>query len=179
MKLVLLDRDGVINFNSDVYIKSPQEWQPIPGSLNAIARLKKADYTIMVATNQSGLARGLYDENTLNDIHKKMQDMLTLEGGSIDRIVYCPHGPNEGCECRKPQPGLLLKIAKELRINLQGVPMIGDSLRDIQAALKVGANPMLVRTGYGIRTLNSGELPADIPVFENLAAAADFLLEIN
>ena len=176
MKLVILDRDGVINADSDRYIKSPQEWQPIPGSLAAIARLHRAGWRIIVATNQSGVARGLFDLDTLMRIHEKMHRAVRDAGGLIDAVFFCPHVPDDACECRKPRPGLLVDIASRLRIELSGVPAIGDSLRDLQAARAAGATPILVRTGKGMQTLTEPGLDPDIPVFRDLADAVDDLL---
>jgi D-glycero-D-manno-heptose 1,7-bisphosphate phosphatase len=178
MKLIILDRDGVINEDSDAYIKSPQEFIPLPGSLEAIARLKKAGYTIAVATNQSGIARGYFDEAALAAMHEKLAQLLDQYGGAIDYIAYCPHGPDDQCSCRKPLPGLLNEIREHFKTDLHDVPMIGDSLRDIQAAQSVGGNPILVKTGKGERTLKTA--PAElnhVPVFENLANAVDAILE--
>ncbi len=177
MRLVILDRDGVINEDSDDYIKSPAEWRPLPGSLEAIARLNRNGYRVVVATNQSGIARGLFDLPTLTAIHEKMHRALVEQGGLIEAVFFCPHGPDDECACRKPRPGLLLDIAERLQIRLAGVPAIGDSLRDVQAARAAGAFPILVRTGKGNRTLASGsdEL-AGVPVFSDLAGAADALL---
>lgn len=176
MKLVILDRDGVINEDSDNYIKSVDEWKPIPGSLEAIARLKQADYKVVVATNQSGVARGLFGFDTLNRMHNKMLKMLADVGGSIDAIFFCPHLPEEDCLCRKPKPGLMHDIAKRFDVDLTGVPAIGDALRDIQAAQQVNAAPMLVRTGKGERTLAKGQGLEGVPVFDNLAQAVDHIL---
>lgn len=176
MRLVILDRDGVINEDSDAYIKSPEEWIPIPGSLEAIARLNRADYRVIVATNQSGIARGLFTLDTLNRIHEKMNRALADIGASLDAVFYCPHGPEDQCACRKPLPGLLHDIERRLNVSLQGVPAIGDSMRDLQAAVTVGAAPILVLTGKGRRTLAKLDILAGVPVFEDLAAAVDALL---
>lgn len=177
MKLIILDRDGVINEDSDDYIKSPEEFIPIPGSLEAIARLNHADYTVMVATNQSGIARGLFDIDTLNRMHDKLRRLLNTCGGHIDGIVFCPHAPDVGCDCRKPQPGMLHEIALRLDVSLRGVPFIGDSLKDIQTAQSVSAYPILVKTGKGEETLATGCVSQDIPVFDNLASCIDAILE--
>lgn len=176
MKLIILDRDGVINEDSDEYIKSPDEFIPIPGSLPAIARLKQNGYTVVVATNQAGIGRGLFDMGTLNAIHEKLHRELGRVGGSLDGIFFCPHHPEDGCECRKPKPGLLIEIARRFEVDLSGVPVVGDSLRDIEAARDVGARPVLVRTGKGLRTLqaHSAEL-RDVDVYDNLALAVDAL----
>lgn len=176
MRLIILDRDGVINEDSDAYIKAPEEWIPIPGSTEAIARLNRADYRVVVATNQSGIARGLFDLETLANIHAKMLRMVTQAGGRIDSIFFCPHGPNDGCNCRKPKPGLLLEIAKRLGVSLNGVPAVGDSLRDLQAAQRGGALPILVRTGKGRETLEREEVPDDVPIFDDLSRFVDYLL---
>lgn len=177
MKLIILDRDGVINKDSDAYIKSPDEFIPLPGSLEAIARLKQAGYTIAVATNQSGIARGYYDETTLAAMHEKLAHLLDEKGGGVDYIAYCPHGPDDNCTCRKPLPGLLYEIRDHFKTDLTDVPMIGDSLRDIQAARTVGGYPILVKTGKGENTLAkvSDEL-TDVPVYSDLATAVDALL---
>lgn len=177
MKLIILDRDGVINEDSDDYIKAPEEFVPIPGSLEAITRLNQAGYRVVVATNQSGVARGYFTLDTLDRIHAKLQRSLSAVGGHVDAIVYCPHGPDQGCECRKPRPGMLVEIAARLGTALSGVPAVGDSLRDVEAALAAGATPILVRTGKGERTLkaSASEL-GKVPVYEDLAAAVDHLL---
>lgn len=176
MKLIILDRDGVINEDSDEYIKSPQEWIPIPGSLEAIARLNKANYRVVVATNQSGIARGYIDLGTLNAMHRKMNDLLAQLGGQVDGVFFCPHGPNDDCNCRKPKTGLFQQIAKRMNSSLTGVPAVGDSLRDLQAAWGAGAEPYLVLTGKGRRVLGSKQLPKGTPVFADLAAIVEALL---
>ncbi|MBL8479709.1 MAG: D-glycero-beta-D-manno-heptose 1,7-bisphosphate 7-phosphatase [Sterolibacteriaceae bacterium] len=172
MKLVILDRDGVINHDSDQYIKSPDEWRPIPGSLAAIARLNQAGYRVVVATNQSGVGRGLFETDTLIAIHDKMLKALTQVGGRIDAIFFCPHTNADNCDCRKPKPGLFKEIAGRYNVDLTGVPAIGDSLRDLQVAAAVGAQPMLVLTGKGRKTVDDPALPPDTLVFPDLAAAA-------
>ena len=144
-----LDRDGVINIDSALYIKSPAEWKALPGSLEAIARLNQAGYKVVVATNQSGIGRGLFDMDTLNAMHEKMHKGLAAVGGRVDAIFYCPHTADEGCSCRKPKPGMFERIAKLYNQDLTGVPAIGDSLRDLQAASALGCAPILVRTGKG------------------------------
>lgn len=176
MSLIILDRDGVINYDSDDYIKSPEEWSPIPGSLEAIARLTRAGYRIAVATNQSGVARGLFDSNTLLRIHDKMCRSAAAAGGDIAAIFFCPHGPEEACTCRKPQPGLLRQIAAHFNVELGGVPAVGDSLRDVQAARAVGARPILVRTGNGEKTAARGEGLDGVAIYSDLAAVVDALL---
>lgn len=176
MKLIILDRDGVINFDSEHYIKSPDEFHLIPGSLDAIAQLNKLGHTIAIATNQSGVARGLYDEITLKAIHEKLTTHLKQAGGEIDYIAYCPHHPDEQCHCRKPEPGLLEQISKHYNINLKGVPFIGDTFRDLTAGLAVGCKPILVKTGNGLMTIeNHAEQLEDIEIFDNLKQYADSL----
>ncbi len=177
-KLIILDRDGVINEDSDDYIKSPEEFVPLPGSLDAIARLKQAGWAVAVATNQSGIGRGYYDEATLAAMHDKLARLLQAKGGAVDYIAWCPHKPDDDCACRKPKAGLYEQIAEHFGVDLAGVPVIGDSFRDLQAALAVGARPILVRTGKGERTLatHAGELDG-IPVHTDLATAVDFLLQ--
>ena len=177
MKLVILDRDGVINHDSASYIKSPDEWKPIAGSLEAIALLNQAGYRVLVATNQSGIGRGLFDMATLNAIHDKMHRALSLVGGRVDGIFYCPHAQDAGCACRKPRPGLLDEIAKRFGVSLDGVPFIGDSLRDLQAGAAVGAQPVLVLTGKGKKTRKDGDLPEGTVVHADLAEAVRSLLQ--
>ncbi len=177
MKFVILDRDGVINFDSDQFIKSPEEWRPIPGSLEAIARLNQAGFRVVVASNQSGVGRGLFDMATLNAIHAKMHKLVAQAGGRIDAVFFCPHAADSKCACRKPKPGLLQEIGSRLRLDLKGVFAVGDALRDVEAALAVGASPLLVRTGKGQRTLDSGQLPADVPVYDDLFQATQAIIE--
>ena len=176
MKLVILDRDGVINYDSKQFIKSPAEWRPIPGSIEAIARFNQAGYRVVVATNQSGIGRGLFDMDTLNAIHDKMHRAVHAAGGRIDAIFYCPHPIDAGCNCRKPRTGMLERISKCFNVGLEGVPAIGDSLRDLQAAVAVGAKPLLVMTGKGTQTHAEGGLPEGTLIFPDLAAAANHLL---
>ena len=172
MKLVILDRDGTINHDSDQYIKSPAEWKPIKGSLEAIARLTQAGWRVVVATNQSGIGRGLFDMATLNAIHDTMHRAVHEAGGRIDAIFFCPHARDSDCECRKPKPGMLHEIAKRLNLDLEGVPVVGDSLRDLQAAAAAGARPVLVLTGKGRKTRDAGGLPAGTVIYPDLAAFA-------
>lgn len=176
MKLIILDRDGVINHDSDDYIKLPEEWVPIPGSLEAIARLHREGYRVVVATNQSGVARGLFEMDTLARIHAKMLDAVRAKGGEIDAIFFCPHEPEDNCRCRKPQPGLFEEIADRLKVNLNGVYAVGDNEHDIVAARLVSARPVLVRTGNGKRTQKKSKALADVPVYDDLAAFTDDLL---
>ena len=176
MKLIILDRDGVINIDSTQFIKSPDEWKPIPGSLEAIARLTREGWRVVVATNQSGLARGLFEMATLNAIHAKMHKAVAQAGGRIEAVFYCPHAADMECECRKPKAGLFNEIAARYGRDLQDVPAIGDSLRDLEAALSVGARPLLVRTGKGEKTLVDEKLPKRTPVFADLSEAVEHLL---
>jgi len=173
VKLAILDRDGVINEDSDAFIKTPDEWQAIPGSLDAIARLSRAGWRVVVASNQSGLARGLFSMDTLNAIHAKLRRELAHAGGHIDSLFICTHGPDEGCRCRKPSPGLFEDISRRYDIGLRGVPSVGDSLRDLQAATALGCAPWLVRTGKGLRTLEAGGLPPGTQVRDDLSAVVD------
>jgi len=177
MKLVILDRDGVINEDSDDFIKSPAEWKPLRGSLEAIARLHQAGWRVVVATNQSCIARKLFDLDTLARIHETMHRQVRDAGGIIDAVFFCPHGPDDHCDCRKPAPGMLHDIARRLHIELAGVPAIGDSLRDIQAAQAAGASPILVTTGKGSNTVNNPGLDKAVPVFNDLYSAVDSLLK--
>jgi len=178
LKFIILDRDGVINEESAEYIKSPAEWRPIPGSLEAISLLSQAGYTIAVATNQSGVGRGYYTEEGLAEIHQKMIACAKAQGGVIDKVFYCPHRPDEHCSCRKPASGLFEQIAAAYKIDLSGVAAIGDSLRDIQAAEKLACKPILVLTGNGEKTLkNNPELRDKMPVFPNLLTAVQTLLK--
>jgi D-glycero-D-manno-heptose 1,7-bisphosphate phosphatase len=177
MKLIILDRDGVINHDSDEFIKSPDEWIPIPGSLEAIARLNQSGYRVVVASNQSGIARGLFDIFTLNAIHQKLHKAAQQAGADIDAVFFCPHAADDHCDCRKPKPGMFQEIAKRFEVSLKGVPCIGDSLRDLQAGFVSGCTPLLVRTGKGERTLAKGGLPPGTTVHDDLSAAVDFLLK--
>lgn len=176
-RVVILDRDGVINEDSEHFIKSIDEWIPLPGSIDAIVRLSHAGYRVAVATNQSGLARGLLTPADLDSMHRKLRDLLAEQGGRIEMIVYCPHGPDDGCGCRKPKPGMLEEIGRRLSVNLAGVPFVGDSLGDIVAARAAGADPWMVCTGKGEDTLASGSPDlAGVPVYADLASVADALL---
>lgn len=175
MKLVILDRDGTINHDSDRYIKSPAEWRPIEGSLEAIARLTHAGYRVVVATNQSGIARGLFDTSTLIAIHDTLQRAAAQAGGQIDGFFFCPHAADSACDCRKPKPGMLLDIARRFNVLLADVYMVGDSLRDVEAAAAAGARPALVLTGKGKQTRDDGKLPQGTEVFPDLAAFARHL----
>ena len=176
MKLIVLDRDGVINQDSDRFIKNPDEWIPIEGSLEAISRLTHANFHVVVATNQSGIGRGLFDIDALNRIHQKMHKMVATEGGLIEAIFFCPHSAENRCECRKPKPGMLHEIERRYGISLKGVPFVGDSLRDLEAAVSAHALPFLVLTGKGEKTMEQGNLPPHTRIFPSLAAVVDTLL---
>ena len=175
-RLIVLDRDGVINHDSDQFIKSPDEWRPIPGSLEAIARLSHAGYRVAVCTNQSGIGRGLFDMATLNAIHNKMHRALSLVGGRVDAVFFCPHTGDAKCECRKPQPAMMLEAGRRFGADLTTVPCVGDGLRDLQAADTAGAQPILVLTGKGEKTLRDGGFPPSTVIFPDLAFAASALL---
>jgi D-glycero-D-manno-heptose 1,7-bisphosphate phosphatase len=175
-KLIVLDRDGVINHDSDQFIKAPDEWRPIPGSLEAVARLNHAGFRVVVATNQSGVGRGLLDIGTLNAIHEKMHKALAQAGGRLDAIFYCPHTADSQCECRKPKPGMLEEIGRRFNVDMNAVPCVGDSRRDLVAADAVGAQPMLVLTGKGETTLRDGNFPKNTVIFPDLAFAVSALL---
>jgi len=168
-KMIILDRDGVINEDSDDYIKSVDEWIPIPGSLEAINRLQKAGYLVTVATNQSGISRGLFNEEVLRQIHGKMHRLLARRGARVDGIFYCPHGPQDNCACRKPKPGLLFQIAKQFDINLAETVFVGDSISDIRAAEMANAIPVLVRTGKGEQVMQNYPEAVNVPVYDDLA----------
>jgi D-glycero-D-manno-heptose 1,7-bisphosphate phosphatase len=172
VNLIILDRDGVINYDSEQFIKSPDEWRPIPGSLEAIALLNRWGWRVVVASNQSGVGRGLFDMDTLNAIHDKMTKNLALVGGRLDAIFFCPHPADSPCGCRKPKPGMLIEISERFNVDLAGVPVVGDSLRDLQAAEAVGGLPCLVLTGKGTKTREDPQLPPQTVVFNDLAAVA-------
>ncbi|NBX55283.1 MAG: D-glycero-beta-D-manno-heptose 1,7-bisphosphate 7-phosphatase [Betaproteobacteria bacterium] len=180
IKLVILDRDGTINQDRDDYVKSPQEWVPLPGALEAIARLNHAGWHVVVVSNQSGLGRGLFDMATLNAMHAKMNKLLAGVGGRIDAVFFCPHGPEDQCQCRKPLPGLFEQIGERLGLDLQGTHVVGDSLRDLQAGVQVGCVPHLVHTGKGA-ALRGMALPEGFPsqthTHADLAAFVDWLLD--
>jgi D-glycero-D-manno-heptose 1,7-bisphosphate phosphatase len=177
MKLVILDRDGVINYDSASYISNSDDWQPLPGSLEAIAKLTQAGYHIVVATNQSAIGRGLLEMATLNAIHDKMHRAVAQVGGRIDAVFYCPHSQEDNCRCRKPRAGLLEEISRRFNTELKDVSSIGDALRDLQAAATAGAQPVLVLTGKGEKTRQSGELPAGTRIYADLAAAAKSIIK--
>ena len=189
MKLVILDRDGVINLDRPDFVKSADECVPIAGSIEAIARLSQAGFTVVIATNQSGLARGKFDLDDLEAMHEKITQLVEDHGGEISAIFYCPHAPEDHCKCRKPKPGLVDAIEAEFNISAEGAPFIGDTLRDLQAAISKACQPVLVRTGNGLKTLEDLQYPdsdstddfpgltlEQVQVFDDLAAAADFLI---
>jgi len=175
-KLIVLDRDGVINQDSDQFIKTPEEWRAVPGSVEAIARLNHAGYRVLVATNQSGIGRGLFDMAMLNTIHEKMHKALAHAGARLDAVFFCPHTADARCDCRKPKPGMLAEIGRRFNMELTGVPCVGDSLRDLQAAEAAGAQPILVLTGKGEKTLRDGSFPRNTLIFPDLAFAVSALL---
>ncbi|MGH6638780.1 MAG: D-glycero-beta-D-manno-heptose 1,7-bisphosphate 7-phosphatase [Polaromonas sp.] len=180
MKLVILDRDGTINSDSDDFVKTPDEWLPLPGALEAIARLNHAGWHVVIASNQSGLGRGLFDVAALNAMHAKMHKLLAAVGGRIDAVFYCPHSPEESCHCRKPLPGLFEQIGARFGVPLKGVPTAGDSLRDLQAGATAGCEPHLVLTGKSARYRGGGQpegLPAGTVLHQDLSGFVDFILE--
>lgn len=177
IKLIILDRDGVVNYDSDQFIKSPDEWKPIPGSLDAIARLNQAGFKVVLATNQSGVGRGLFDMAMLNTIHDKMNKVLAQAGARIDALFFCPHAADSDCGCRKPKPGMFQEIGVRFNVSLAGVPCIGDSLRDLQAAAEVGGQPILVLTGKGRLTQEKGSIPENTLVFADLSEAVKYLIQ--
>lgn len=177
MKMIILDRDGVINLDSPAFIKSPAEWIPIPGSLEAIARLNQAGYRVVIASNQSGIARELFDMNVLNAIHQKLHASAQQVGATIDAIFFCPHAAIDNCDCRKPKAGMFEEIGKRFKVSLKGVPTVGDSLRDLQAGFVTGCAPYLVLTGKGQKTFDTGGLPPGTQVFPDLAAMVSLLLK--
>ena len=175
LKLVILDRDGTINEDRDDFVKSPDEWVPLPGSLEAISRLNHAGWHTVLATNQSGLGRGLFDMASMNAIQLKMNQALAQQGGRIDAVFFCPHPADSQCECRKPKAGMFREIAQRYHMDLTGVAAIGDALRDIEVARSVGALPILVKTGKGTATLAHG-LPFEVTAFDDLARAVAWIL---
>jgi len=179
MKLVILDRDGTINSDSDDYVKTPDEWMPLPGALQAIARLNHAGWHVVVASNQSGLGRGLFDVASLNAMHAKMHKLLAAQGGRIDAVFYCPHSPEENCNCRKPLPGLFEQIGARFGVPLKGVPTAGDSVRDLLAGAAAGCEPHLVLTGKSAQYQQGGQpdgLPAGTRLHRDLSAFVEFIL---
>lgn len=179
MKLVILDRDGVINQDSNQFIKNPDEWIPIAGSLEAIALLNQHGFHVAIATNQSGVSRGLFDMGTLNAIHNKMHRELAALGGRIDAVFFCPHAADDHCHCRKPDIGMIEEIGKRFSVDLKDVPAVGDALRDLQAFADAGCQPILVKTGKGEETLASGKTPPNTWVCADLAEAVQKIIAEN
>ncbi len=178
MKLVILDRDGVINYDSDNYIKTVDEWQPLPGSIDAIAALSNAGFEVCIATNQSGLSRGFFSVETLAAMHAKMTELVSQAGGSVSLIEHCPHGPGDACKCRKPLPGMITNIlTKYPHIKADTVYVVGDSLRDLQAGVAAGCKALLVRTGKGERTLAIGDLPTGTVISDDLSSAVKVITQ--
>ncbi|MCG8324559.1 MAG: D-glycero-beta-D-manno-heptose 1,7-bisphosphate 7-phosphatase [Thiotrichales bacterium] len=176
MKLIILDRDGVINHDSDDFVKSPDEWLAIDGSLDAISRLTHAEYRTVIASNQSGLGREVFSIDDLNRVHEKMLREIALHGGMVDAVFFCPHSPSDDCNCRKPNPGLFEQISSRVGIPLDNVPYVGDKECDVEVARHVGARPYLVKTGYGQQYIEQGNIPDDVTICENLYEAVDILL---
>lgn len=178
MRLVILDRDGVINEDTGDSITAPEQWVPIPGSLEAVARLCRAEYRVVIITNQSGVGSGLFTIDMMNKIHMRMFQLIRQKGGEVDALLFCPHAPDLGCDCRKPEPGLFHELARRLKVNLTGIPALGDSVRDLEAAAAAGAQPVLVRTGNGEQTLEAIRQSDDenlkqVPVYDDLASFVD------
>lgn len=173
---VLLDRDGVINQDNSNFVRTPDALIPLPGSLDAIRRLKEAGWLVAVCTNQSGVGRGLYSLNDLQAIHGRLRQLLAEHDTSVDGIYACPHHPDDGCDCRKPKPGLLLRAARELPIDLAASFMVGDAGRDLEAGIRAGCSPVLVLTGKGRQTRQE-PVAASIPSYDCLADFVDSLLQ--
>ena len=176
MSLIILGRDGVINYSSADYIKSADEWEPIPGSLEAIACLNQEGYRVVVASNQPGIAQKRLSIDDLNAIHRKMINSLAWHGGKIEAVCFCPHEPKDDCDCRKPKPGLLLEMSRRFNQSLSKIFMVGDSLYDLKASQAAGTKPLLVRTGNGKALEESGKVPADVDICDNLYSAVELLL---
>ncbi len=178
MKLIILDRDGVVNYDSEKYIKNVDEWEPIPESLEAIANLTHSGYTVVLCTNQSGIGRGFYTVKQLNEIHDKMNRMVRQAGGEIAAIFFCPHKPEDNCECRKPKPTMIFDICDRFNVeDISKIMMVGDSIRDLEAIHIAGGIPILVKTGNGKKTLTKANLPPNTLVFDNLLAVSEYLIE--
>lgn len=176
--LIILDRDGVINHDSENYIRCPEDWEPIEGSIEAIAQLSQAGFRLVVATNQSGLSRGYFDMGDLAAIHRKMNQAVEDANGHIDAIFFCPHADEQNCDCRKPKPGMFLDICSRFDVSPETVLAVGDSKRDIQAASAAGCQPVLVLTGNGKKTLKKGELPESVRVFDDLLSFSEHLVDL-
>ncbi|ACO73742.1 D-glycero-beta-D-manno-heptose 1,7-bisphosphate 7-phosphatase [Laribacter hongkongensis] len=179
MKIVILDRDGVINHDRDDFVKNSLEWVPLPKAAEAIALFSQAGWRVVVATNQSGIGRGLFDMHALNAMHEKMHHLISKAGGRIDAVFFCPHKPEAGCSCRKPAPGMVLEVAERFSVKPESLWLVGDSLRDLEAVAAVGGRSILVRTGKGRKTEAAGNLPAGTPVFDDLHAAAEWLISLE
>ena len=179
MKIVILDRDGVINHDRDDFVKNSLEWVPLPKAAEAIALFSQAGWRVVVATNQSGIGRGLFDMHALNAMHEKMHHLISKAGGRIDAVFFCPHKPEAGCSCRKPAPGMVLEVAERFSVKPESLWLVGDSLRDVEAVPAVGGGAILVRTGKGRKTEAAGNLPAGTPVFDDLHAAAEWLISLE
>ena len=179
MKIVILDRDGVINHDRDDFVKNSLEWVPLPKAAEAIALFSQAGWRVVVATNQSGIGRGLFDMHALNAVHEKMHHLISKAGGRIDAVFFCPHKPEAGCSCRKPAPGMVLEVAERFSVKPESLWLVGDSLRDLEAVAAVGGRAILVRTGKGRKTEAAGNLPAGTPVFDDLHAAAEWLISLE
>ncbi|WP_027823606.1 D-glycero-beta-D-manno-heptose 1,7-bisphosphate 7-phosphatase [Laribacter hongkongensis] len=179
MKIVILDRDGVINHDRDDFVKNSLEWVPLPKAAEAIALFSQAGWRVVVATNQSGIGRGLFDMHALNAMHEKMHHLISKAGGRIDAVFFCPHKPEAGCSCRKPAPGMVLEVAERFSVKPELLWLVGDSLRDLEAVAAVGGRAILVRTGKGRKTEAAGNLPAGTPVFDDLHAAAEWLISLE
>ncbi|TXI91123.1 MAG: D-glycero-beta-D-manno-heptose 1,7-bisphosphate 7-phosphatase [Neisseriales bacterium] len=178
MKLIFLDRDGVINHDSEAYIKNVDEFELLPGSIEAIANLSQAGFNVIVCTNQSGVGRGLFSMEESNEIHIKLHQLVDQAGGSISAIIFCPHVPEDNCNCRKPKPGMILDICERFNVdNISNIMMIGDSIRDLEAISNAGGIPLLVKTGNGKKTLMKEKLPLGTLVFENLLEASEYIIE--
>jgi D-glycero-D-manno-heptose 1,7-bisphosphate phosphatase len=180
MKIIILDRDGVINYDSEKFVKNVDEFIMIPGSVDAIANLSQAGFKVIVCTNQSGLGRGLFSMEELNEMHEKLHQSVEQAGGSIDAIIFCPHITEDKCDCRKPKPGMIIDICERFHVeDVSHVMMIGDSIRDLQAIDAAGGIPILVKTGNGKKTLAKETLPPETMVFEDLLAASEYVIEQN
>ena len=179
MKIVILDRDGVINHDRDDFVKNSLEWVPLPKAAEAIALFSQAGWRVVVATNQSGIGRGRFDMHALNAMHEKMHHLISKAGGRIDAVFFCPHKPEAGCSCRKPAPGMVLEVAERFSVKPESLWLVGDSLRDLEAVAAVGGRAILVRTGKGRKTEAAGNLPAGTPVFDDLHAAAEWLISLE
>jgi len=174
MRLIVLDRDGTLNENPEDFLRSPEDWTPIPGALEAVARLNQGGWRVVVATNQSGLGRGLFDVATLNAMHARMHKELAAAGARVEAVFFCPHAPEEGCDCRKPAPGLFQQIARRMKVAPSSVVAAGDSVRDAMAASAAGCEAHLIASGPAAEV--GADLPAGTRIHPDLGAFADFIL---